>query len=156
MTRLDLLCRLHAQRGWANQRVLDTLARQAAAGRPLDLFAHILCSEQAWLARLQHRSTAGMQIWPVMTVEECRTMMAANDAGFTAFLEQAAEAGLDTTVTYKNFKGVEFTTPIADILTHVATHGAYHRGQIAQALRQAGLEPIETDFIVFQRHTTNG
>jgi uncharacterized damage-inducible protein DinB len=36
-------------------------------------------------------------------------------------------------------------------LMHVALHGAYHRGQIAQVIRQGGGEPVNTDFITFQR-----
>ena len=33
-------------------------------------------------------------------------------------------------VTYKNSKGTEFRNSKRDILTHVALHGQYHRGQI--------------------------
>jgi uncharacterized damage-inducible protein DinB len=33
----------------------------------------------------------------------------------------------------------------------VALHGAYHRGQIAAALRGAGAVPEPTDFIAFAR-----
>jgi len=39
----------------------------------------------------------------------------------------------------------------ADILTQVATHGAYHRGQIAKAIRRGGGTPADTDFIIFVR-----
>jgi uncharacterized damage-inducible protein DinB len=30
-------------------------------------------------------------------------------------------------------------------------HGSYHRGQIAMALRAAGVDPVNTDFIAFAR-----
>jgi uncharacterized damage-inducible protein DinB len=33
----------------------------------------------------------------------------------------------------------------------VALHGAYHRGQIAQLLRQNGAQPAATDYIGFVR-----
>ena len=36
---------------------------------------------------------------------------------------------------------------MADILTHVTMHGAYHRAQIAAAVRESGGEPAYTDFI---------
>jgi uncharacterized damage-inducible protein DinB len=36
---------------------------------------------------------------------------------------------------------------VGDILTHVAMHGAYHRAQIATAVRESGQEPAYTDFI---------
>jgi uncharacterized damage-inducible protein DinB len=33
----------------------------------------------------------------------------------------------------------------------MTTHGTYHRGQIAMQLRQQGLEPVNTDYIMFLR-----
>jgi uncharacterized damage-inducible protein DinB len=54
-------------------------------------------------------------------------------------------------VTYRNSAGREFASPVEDILLHVALHGAYHRGQIAAALRGAGAVPEPTDFIAFAR-----
>ncbi|MGG1633398.1 DinB family protein [Paenibacillus sp. NRS-1760] len=32
-------------------------------------------------------------------------------------------------------------------------HGSYHRGQIALLLRQAGAEPILTDYIIYERQS---
>jgi len=40
-----------------------------------------------------------------------------------------------------------WTSTVGDILTHVAMHGAYHRAQIAAAVRESGREPAYTDFI---------
>ncbi len=40
---------------------------------------------------------------------------------------------------------------MSEIVTHVAMHGSYHRGQIARQLRSAGLEPPYTDFIQYTR-----
>ena len=150
MTRLDLLRRLDKQRAWANQRALEALVRQPQE-RAIGLFAHILCAERAWIHRLTHRSTEGIQPWPTMTVDQCATLMRGNNDGFSSYLAHMHEDDLDRTVTYRNFKGIEFTTPIADMLTHVSTHGVYHRGQIMLVLRSAGFEPVDTDFIIYQR-----
>ena len=46
-----------------------------------------------------------------------------------------------------NSKGQSWTSRVEDVLTHVLLHGAYHRGQIASALREAGLTPPYTDYI---------
>ena len=50
-------------------------------------------------------------------------------------------------VAYRNSKGEPWTSTVGDILTHVVTHSAYHRGQVASELRAAGFEPAYTDFI---------
>lgn len=44
-------------------------------------------------------------------------------------------------------KGDSFSSTIEDILQHVITHSAYHRGQIAADLRTSGSTPAYTDFI---------
>jgi uncharacterized damage-inducible protein DinB len=54
-------------------------------------------------------------------------------------------------VHYTNSDGQHFETSVSDILTHVALHGAYHRGQVAHLLRGAGAEPQATDYIQFGR-----
>jgi uncharacterized damage-inducible protein DinB len=59
-----------------------------------------------------------------------------------------ASAGDDgRPVGYRNSKGEPWTSTVGDILTHVVTHSAYHRGQVASELRAAGFIPAYTDFI---------
>jgi uncharacterized damage-inducible protein DinB len=67
------------------------------------------------------------------------------------YLADLTEEQLDSDLTYANQSGVEFRTPIRDILTHVALHGQYHRGQINRILREAGGEPQPLDYILFVR-----
>ncbi len=44
-----------------------------------------------------------------------------------------------------------FTNVIQDVLFHFINHSTYHRGQIAIQMKEAGLEPIATDYIFFKR-----
>ncbi len=46
---------------------------------------------------------------------------------------------------------MEFRTATLDTLMHVAMHKTYHRGQIATAMREAGIMPVDTDLITFVR-----
>jgi uncharacterized damage-inducible protein DinB len=48
-----------------------------------------------------------------------------------------------------------FRSQISDILLHVALHSSYHRGQIAAAVRAAGVTPVNTDFITFARASSS-
>ncbi len=63
------------------------------------------------------------------------------------FLSPANEAELSFPVSYKNTKGESFTSAKEDVLLHVITHSAYHRGQIAAEMRAGGVTPAYTDFI---------
>jgi uncharacterized damage-inducible protein DinB len=57
------------------------------------------------------------------------------------------ERRLESGITYRNTKGEPWTNSVGDILMHVTMHSAYHRGQIAAAMRAEGHAPAYTDFI---------
>jgi uncharacterized damage-inducible protein DinB len=137
---------------WANARILEALKK--TDGKPekaLKLFAHVLGAERVWLARLNGQDSSVHPVWPDMGLEECEKCMEENIAGYSAFLSNLTNEDLARTVTYSNTSGATFNTAIQDILTHVSMHGSYHRGQIAQAMRIEGFEPVNTDFITFVR-----
>lgn len=145
---------------WADMKLLEALqgiqARSGEDGpgipdKAMRWFAHVLASEQAWLARLNGRDSRSLPIWPDWSLAECEGLAKDIHDGYAAFLEGLQEDNLNATVTYQNQTGNTYTTGIADILTHISMHGAYHRGQIASNLREAGFEPVGTDFILFVR-----
>jgi len=146
------LDRLFQHVAWADQETLRAL--EQASGPHPDAYkrlAHLLAAEHIWLSRIQSENSGGFPVWSALSAAECRDLSAHTLAGYRALLESTSEDQLLALVSYRNAKGIEFQTPLVDILLHVALHGAYHRGQIASALRQAGLEPTNTDFITFSR-----
>ncbi len=66
-------------------------------------------------------------------------------------LDKLTPEKLAEILTYRNTKDVEFKNSLQDILMHVVMHSAYHRGQVAAAIRAAGARPAATDDIVFVR-----
>ncbi len=139
--------RLSAYDDWANREVLDSLAR--AGGRParsLKLLAHIVAAEVIWLARLR-REKSPMALWPELSLDECRVEIDRLAGRWGGYLGALPVAELDQTIAYTNSKGEAWTSRVEDVLTHVVTHSAYHRGQIAADLRAHGHQPTDTDFI---------
>ena len=67
------------------------------------------------------------------------------------FLNKATEESLAEKISYQNTQGQTFMTSIRDILLHVHTHSSYHRGQIANILRELGEVPVNTDYITYVR-----
>jgi uncharacterized damage-inducible protein DinB len=39
--------------------------------------------------------------------------------------------------------------PLVLLMQHVVNHTTYHRGQVTNFLRQMGLQPAATDFLVY-------
>jgi uncharacterized damage-inducible protein DinB len=158
METLRHLRRLFEYDLWANRRAFESLRQlevsRGDGARALRAFVHLLVAEREWLMRLEEsRDTTGFNFWPDATHEACAAMLEENRAAFASLFERLAAEDLARTATYKNSKGVAYTTSYLDILTHVAFHSAYHRGQVAAAVREAGGTPAYTDFIGWQRET---
>lgn len=142
--------RLYQHMAWADTHVLECL-RAYPERQSLRLFAHLLAAERVWLTRLYGEDSAELEIWPELSLEECSALAERTRGEYARCLDTMSEAQLATAVTYRNSKGTQFTTAAVDILTHVALHGSYHRGQIASRVRAGGGEPVNTDFINFVR-----
>jgi uncharacterized damage-inducible protein DinB len=146
----DHLLQMFAHVTWANRRAIEALRAGPAEGERLRLFAHVVAAEHLWLSRI-HGRPARVAVWPALSVDECAALAEENRAAFEALLAAATSDDLGREVQYRNSAGNEYRNTIADILTHVALHGAYHRGQVATATRAAGGVPVSTDYIVFVR-----
>jgi uncharacterized damage-inducible protein DinB len=144
---LEHLRRLFSYDDWANREVLAGFpASGAVPSRALQLMAHIFAAERLWLERLLTRPQS-VAVWPDFDLQRCRSEAAEMPRLWKEHLQNLGEADLARTVTYRNSKGEVFTSRVEDILQHVLMHSAYHRGQIALTMRDAGLTPAYTDFI---------
>lgn len=139
---------------WADRRVLELLRAAPDPERLHEatrLFAHVVAAERVWLLRLRGEDSAVQPIWPELTLTEIADLSAANEEEYTRYLREQPASELEREIEYRNSAGTPFRTRADDILTHVALHGSYHRGQVARAVRAAGEEPVNTDYITFVR-----
>jgi uncharacterized damage-inducible protein DinB len=137
---------------WANQRILETLQSMEGENQEVSrLFSHILFAEKVWVSRLQGLDSSRLPIWSEVNIEVCADLVMQNKESLTTFLTNLSNTDLDKLISYSNSKGIEFKNSVRDILTHVALHGQYHRGQINSRLRADGFEPVNLDFITFVR-----
>jgi uncharacterized damage-inducible protein DinB len=151
---LDAIKRMFAYDTWANARALGAL-KGAQSPKPFAPLAHLLVSEKIWLMRLRGEDTSTVDKSPELSREECESLFEELRASYESYLDSLSEGDLASLLTYRNFKGTEFRTPVGEILTHVLMHGAYHRGQVAKALRAEGSAPADTDYITFVRETAS-
>lgn len=134
---------------WADARLLQAI--RAGANTDPDIlreYAHLIATEEIWLARIEQR-TPRTVVWPALSLAEVQSLREQTEAAYKAYLKQAVD--LSAPVTYTNSAGQQFTNTVGDILLHAALHGQYHRGKVNLLLRQAGHEPAATDYIAFVR-----
>ncbi len=149
----NTLSRLVEHLRWADERVHSSLVSSVnPPPHTLDLFAHVIGSEHVWLSRIRGEKPE-VEVWPLLSLAQCAEIGKRNAVELSALVESLDDTGLDTGIAYRNSAGLQFTSSVRDIVLHVALHGAYHRGQIAAAVRAGGDTPASTDYIAFVRGT---
>ena len=142
----SLLPRLFSYDAWANREIVRSL-RETPDFPPkvLKLLGHILSAELLWHERIEGQKQR-LAVWPDLSLAECEALAQRLEGIWRHYLEPG-ETALAKEISYKNSKGEIWSSRAEDILLHVVTHSAYHRGQIATAMRAAGHGPAYTDLI---------
>lgn len=141
---------------WANDRVLHVLqSAEAVPDRAIELFSHLLRSQDRWYGRVRDTEHEHLNIWVEEDLSDCARRAEATARRWDKLLDGLTRAALDESVAYKSTKGISFETPLRDILSHVVNHGTHHRAQIALVLREAEIAPPPTDYIFYVRENDN-
>lgn len=114
---------------------------------------HMLVVSQLWLARLQ--GTAELQInfraiqHPVW--RELQTALRHETRRLEEWLEAQPEAWFEGEIHYTGSDGKAHTMWIRDVLNHLFTHYAHHRGQISAVATRLGAPCPEMDYVHYRR-----
>ena len=145
---------------WANARVLAAVSKLTAEQYTRDLsnsfssvrdtLTHILGAEWIWLARWKGKSPKSL-LDPVdfPTLEALKASWAKIEVEQMDFVNNVTGESLNKMISYVNTKGKTWTYALWQMLQHLVNHSTYHRGQITTMLRQLGVEPAATDFLLF-------
>jgi len=157
---LESIRALYRYDSWANERVLDLASQLTPAdftrdlkssyGSVRDTLTHIVWAEWIWLQRwnsVSPRLVFSPADFPELgTLRERFKTVAAERS---AFLKSLTAEKLPQVIEYTNPKGETWRYPLWQQLYHVVNHSTYHRGQLTTMLRQLGVAPTMTDFLVY-------
>jgi uncharacterized damage-inducible protein DinB len=146
----DYFLKLYQYNDWSNSRVLNCLKNQSINDEKiLSLMGHIVAAQFLWLRRIKGLPPPDVKLWGSYSLPQLITL--AEDAGkqWLEFVEKTDN--FDHELTYTNYVGDPYTNNVETIMIHLVNHSSYHRAQIAMLLRQKGFEPINTDFITYDR-----
>ncbi len=145
--------KLYQYNAWANKRVLGTLVRQNVNDEKImQLMGHIVAAQFLWLHRIKGLPAPDVKLWGEYKLDQLVTL--AEKAGKDWLDYVASTDSFDREMTYKNYVGEPYTNNVEMIMIHLVNHSSYHRAQIAMLLRQKRFEPINTDFITYDRVIT--
>ena len=146
----DYFIRLFDYDRFANQLIAETIIKTNNTGKAVQLMAHLLAVEQVWLARCKGEPATGLEIWPDWKAEVFEQLIEDNHRAWINFLDYLSPDDFDTTISYKNSKGISFESKLSDMLTQVTNHGTHTRGQAGQQLKFDGVEALPiTDYIFY-------
>lgn len=128
---------------WANQQALKTLHGRNIPPKALSIFGHIVAVHRLFLARICEDKTA-VEVWPALNLQTIEKDL---EELRRRWVDVLTDRNACDDIMYINSKGEHWRNQIGDIVLHVITHAAYHRGQIATLLGQSGVAPAYTDFI---------
>jgi uncharacterized damage-inducible protein DinB len=163
-TRLTMQCISISQQlkydHWANHRLLDAVTqldaekyvRGMGSSFPSirDTLVHMAWAEWLWLERWQgHSPREHLNSADFPTLESIRNYWSAIEKRQMEFLGALREGSEQKGVRYANFQGIEWEYSLGEMIHHLVTHSTYHRGQVATMLRQFGIVPPQTDYLVF-------
>ncbi len=149
---IQYLTELFAYDDWANREALKSIQSVAGSDGPARrVFNHVLGAQRIWLSRFDGPEPAQVNPWPDGSVEQAEEALENLRKSWRGLLADLAPQKLTSDLVYKNTKGAEFRVPIRDVLMQVIAHSAYHRGQVAAAVRHSGGKPALTDYIVYVR-----
>ena len=146
----EYFLKLYEYNAWSNKRVLDCLTRQQVHDEKIvTLMGHVIAAQYLWLHRIKGLPPAPVKLWGEYTVPQLITM--AEDIGGQWLEYVKITSNFNRDLEYINYVGDPYITNVEMIMIHLVNHSSYHRGQIAMQLRQKGFEPINTDFITYDR-----
>lgn len=145
--------KLYRYNAWANQRVLGALKQQDVHDeKVLSLMGHIVAAQFLWLHRIKGLPPPDLKLWDHYDLERLAILAERANTQWLAFVENTED--FDREMSYKNYTGDPYTNNVEMIMVHLVNHSSYHRAQIAMLLRQKGFEPVNTDFITYDRVIT--
>lgn len=145
--------KLYQYNQWANKRVFDCLQKQNVNDeKTLTIMSHVVSALFIWLSRIEGKSPAAYPLWEKYSLVDLVKMNSEITGRWLKFVED--NDSFDRVLVYNNYVGDPYENNVEQIMIHLVNHSTYHRGQVAMMLRQNGLEPVNTDFITYDRVIT--
>ncbi|MEX2450128.1 MAG: DinB family protein [Rhodospirillales bacterium] len=116
---------------------------------------HLVVVDRIWLAHMEGKKHGFDELRTVLHEDLDDLWRARRDTDETlqAYASGLDDAALEETVKYALISGNTGSLSRAMILTHIVTHGNYHRGWIVDMLGQAGVQQPQMDIPVYERKT---
>jgi uncharacterized damage-inducible protein DinB len=146
---MNYLQTLFAQKSWANHELFNALAailddaHTEAITTAIRTLNHIFVVDEIFRAHLcgqQHRYTA-TNTPETPKLGQLHFSVAETDAWYLQYVKQSPESEFAQSIRFRFTDGDAGEMTKEEMLLHVITHGAYHRGNVGQILKSISVAP---------------
>jgi len=144
-----ILSSLFAQKSWANRELFDALAdvtqaeNEAARHTAIRTLNHIYVVDRIFRAHLlgERHSYTATNTTKTPELGELHFAVAETDLWFEGYVGSVDDVALTTSLPFQFTDGDLGAMTREEMLFHVLTHGAYHRGNVGQVLKGISVAP---------------
>ena len=131
---------------WANLKVLESMiCASETHQRAIEIYSHTIAAQRIWLDRINGDKTE-LKVWEVF---DTKIMLELLEINYTDIKKVIDNQDFEQLIAYQNSSGQHYTTIIKQILSHLALHASYHRGQVVLLLKDHVDNLPITDFIFY-------
>jgi uncharacterized damage-inducible protein DinB len=157
MSASTLLHSLFRQKAWINAQFFEQLAAMDAAQHAdtlhqmLRTLNHIHTVDRIFRGHLsgEPHGQSATNTPETPTVAQLRDAVAALDGWYVDYTQALSQSQLDERLAFTFTDGDKGLMSREEILAHVITHGAYHRGEVGRLLKGVSLVPPRDLFTKF-------
>lgn len=164
----DYLLSLLDYNAWANEEYLNqirelpadevTKQRESLMNNILNSVNHLLVIDKVWMAHMQGKTHSFEKLQTVIheNLDDFQAAKKKMDQEIRDYVSGLSEDELEEVVNYELMGGNKGNLPRYMIITHLAIHGAFHRGFIADMFGQIPAVPAGQDIPVWERALRKG
>jgi uncharacterized damage-inducible protein DinB len=109
---------------------------------------HLVWAEKVWLGRVDRDTVATMKPTNVTGLLDAWKEVNGN---WSKLIHAASTEEIFREIEYFTSTGDRFTNTVLEIVVHMVDHSTYHVGQMMNAIRGFGIEPVSTNYIHYLR-----
>jgi uncharacterized damage-inducible protein DinB len=109
---------------------------------------HLVWAEKVWLGRVNRDTVATMKPTDVGGLLE---MWKEVNDNWKEVIRAATKEDILREIEYFTYAGGRFSNTVLEIVIHMVDHSTYHVGQMINAMRSFGIEPVSTNYIHYLR-----
>lgn len=136
---------------WANRQLLNSIKQLQHKEEAARLFSHLITSQNKWMNRFTKEADDNTIAWfgDVFPVDQLEDKWKESLRKWITLIESNDSKFLETDIKfYAKIKDKNLKVALRDLMLQLNYHSMHHRAQINTIIRQQGMTPPPTDYIL--------